>query len=207
MQQEGFVEVVEKAWKTQCNGLSSLDRWQLKVRTLRRLVRGWALNEVASLNKHKTELALEYSNLEGELEAGILSSSEKARMDEVALEIEKIWALEEIKAKQRSRDRNIGEGDRTTTYFQVVANQRSRNKRVEALEVPNGLVVDQKGMMDIALNFYKHLFRREDRPPISLRQDFWAQEELVRASENELLIAPFLVQMDSPLCFIINFGM
>jgi hypothetical protein len=31
---------------------------------------------------------------------------------------------------------------------------------------------DQKGMMDIALNFYKHLFRKEDRP-LSLSQDLW----------------------------------
>ena len=78
-------------------------------------------------------------------------------------------------------------------------------------------------MMDIAVNFYKHLFRREDRPPISLQQDFWRQADLVLDSENERLIAPFLmeklrmlfgvamlmvfqVQMDSPSCFITNFG-
>lgn len=45
---------------------------------------------------------------------------------------------------------------------------------------------DQKGMMDIALNFYKHLFRKEDRP-LSLSQDLWGQDDLVLESENELL--------------------
>jgi hypothetical protein len=42
-------------------------------------------------------------------------------------------------------------------------------------------------------DFYKHLFRREDKSPVSLGQDFWRHEDLVSNSENELLTAPFFV--------------
>jgi len=95
-----------------------------------------------------------------------------ARFRKVAKHLDNIWALEEIKARQRSRDKDIIEGDRNTTYFQVVANQRSRKKRVEGLEGPFSLVEDQNGMMDIAVSFYKQLFAKEDRMNVKLADNF-----------------------------------
>jgi hypothetical protein len=111
-----------------------MDIWQFRVRTFRRLVRGWVSNEVASLNKKKRELADEYNILDNKAEERGLSSSELKRLKEVTDELGKIWALDEIKIRQRSRDRNILEGDRNTAYFQAIANQRSRKKS----EWPNG---------------------------------------------------------------------
>ena len=56
--------------------------------------------------------------------------------------------MEEIRAKQRSRDRNIKEGDNNTTYFHALANQRNRKKRITVLEGPNGQVTDTSGYAD-----------------------------------------------------------
>jgi hypothetical protein len=78
-------------------------------------------------------------------------SAEKTRMELVACELDKIWPLEEIKSRQRSRDRNILEEDRNMVYFQAVANHKSRKKRVDALEDPNGLAKYHKRVMDIEL--------------------------------------------------------
>jgi hypothetical protein len=48
--------------------------------------------------------------------------------------------LEEIKVRQRSRDRSILEGDRNTTYFHAIANHRDQKKKIERLQSADGLV-------------------------------------------------------------------
>lgn len=105
-------------------------------------------------------------------------------------DLNKIWAMEETKARQRSRDRNVVEGDRNTKYFQTVANQR-RKTLIHAMEGPDGLVHDTKDIVEIASNFYKDLFKSEDRTNISLTDNFFAVSDKAKDCENEILEAPF----------------
>ena len=56
------------------------------------------MNEVARLNRYKSELVVQNNDLEAKMESRGLSNAEKTRMD-VAKELEKIWALEKIKAR------------------------------------------------------------------------------------------------------------
>jgi hypothetical protein len=191
LSKENFTEVVSKAWNTPYSEGKSIDKWQNKIRTLRRVVRGWAANEVAALNKTKVNLAKEYNRLDEEAERTGLPAQGIKRLKEVADELGRIWALKEIKIRQRSRDRDILEGGRNTTYFQAIANQRSRKKRVYSLKGPNGLVEDQTGMSKIAIDFYKNLFAVEKRENISLCTDFWEEGDRVTYEEREMLDAPF----------------
>jgi hypothetical protein len=69
--------------------------------------------------------------------------------------------MEEVKARQRSRDRIVREGDRNTAYFQAIANQRNRKKRIACLETPEGIVEDNALMLTHAVEFYKNLFGSE----------------------------------------------
>jgi hypothetical protein len=63
LEKETFRGVVEKAWNTSYSLTRSIDRWQFKIRTLRRVVRGWAANEVAELNRTKVGLSKEFTRL------------------------------------------------------------------------------------------------------------------------------------------------
>lgn len=125
-----------------CKETKIIDIWQFRVRTFRKLVRGWAANQVSLLNKSKVKLSQEYRMLDKALEERELDADEWARLKFLEEELDKIWRIEENKIRQRSRYRDLLEGDRNTAYFHAVANYRSRKKRIEYLESPTGHVSD-----------------------------------------------------------------
>jgi hypothetical protein len=139
-----------------------MDVWQFKIRLVRKKVKGWALNINAQIRRQKQELLKEYNLLDIKLENMCATELERDRMKDIVKELEAIWRLEEIKARQRSRNRAVKEGDKNTTYFQAVANQRNRKKRISGLEGPNGWIDDNKGMLEHVVDFYKSLFGREE---------------------------------------------
>ena len=81
------------------------------------------------MKRKKQTLLQEFDFLDVFSETNALEEDDRDRMRDITKELDHIWSVEEIKAKQRSRDRNISEGDRNTTYFQALANQRKRKKR------------------------------------------------------------------------------
>lgn len=90
-----------------------------------------------------------------------MSLVERERMKTINGELESVWKMEEIKAHQRSIDRQVKEGDRNTAYFMAIAHQRTRKKRIEGLEGPNGWIENNKDMLEHVVRFYKTLFEKE----------------------------------------------
>jgi hypothetical protein len=82
----------------------------------------------------------EYDILDIKAENMSLAAIERERLNVVLKELNSYWIIEETKAKRRSRDRDVVEGDRNTTYFRAVANQRRRKKQINVLDGPTGPV-------------------------------------------------------------------
>ena len=158
MQRDDFSDIVKKVWETPCSLSDPIDVWQFKLRLLRKKIKGWAWNINAEIKKKKSALLEEFDILDVFSEHNQLNDSKKTRMNEIQHELENIWCIEESKAKQKSRDRNILEGDRHTAYFQAVANQRKRKKTISSLKGPNGETNNNKEMLQLAVDFYKKPF-------------------------------------------------
>lgn len=115
----------------------------------------------------------EYDTLDIKSESTPLSLEDQTRMKQIHEEMQKIWLKEETKSKQRSRDRDIKEGDKNTAYFHAVANQRRRKTLIHTLDGPDGPVTSTVEMLDVATSFYKDLFCLEDRTGFTLSPTFF----------------------------------
>jgi hypothetical protein len=64
LQHKEFDELVKKVWNTQVQGEKAIDRWQAKIRLLRKKAKGWSANVEAEISKRKTRLSREYDSLD-----------------------------------------------------------------------------------------------------------------------------------------------
>jgi regulator of replication initiation timing len=72
------------------------------------------------MNKEKTTMAIEFTQLESKMEQNSSLDIERRRLKEVGDKLNKIWSQEDIKARQRSRDREMQEGTETQAIFRLL---------------------------------------------------------------------------------------
>jgi len=105
LEQPNFKDLVVKVWNTSCAFTDPVDVWQFKIRLLRKKTKGWSWNRNAEVKKLKQQLLKEFDNLDIKQEKGFLNQCDRDRMDSINKDLEAWWRLEEIKVRQRSREK------------------------------------------------------------------------------------------------------
>jgi hypothetical protein len=123
-------------------------------------LKGWSRNIEVARNKRKKEILIEIDLMDSLMEQAPLSAQQKLKRQELKGELKKVWRVEEIRVRQRSRDRDVKEEDKNIAYFFALANQRKRKKCISCLIDGDITFSDNKGMLKHAMTFYKKLLAR-----------------------------------------------
>jgi hypothetical protein len=146
--------------------------WQSKIRNLRKKIKGWHRNREAELRREKVSLTAELNRLDLLAEQQVLLVLELERVRVIKAQLEKLWLIDEIRARQRSRDIDIKEGDKNTAYFFAKANQRRGKKIIFGLENNGELITENEGMLKHVVEYYKYLFDKESKDNVRMDEDF-----------------------------------
>jgi len=143
---DDFFDLITNVWTAENRGTTPLQRWQNKIRAVRRFLRGWAKNQVGENKKKKISLLQQLDILDRKAESTLLSPQELEHKRVLSAELSGLLREEELYWFQRSKATRLLQGDANTRYFQLVANGRHRKTRIFQLEQEEGTIVGHENI-------------------------------------------------------------
>jgi hypothetical protein len=191
MEREGFVEIVKESWNANTYHKFDIDKWQEKVRKLRRHIKGWHINVEGVYRKEKKMLLDKMDVLDKKEEHTPLSIQEKELQVEMHKRLKKLLRDEEIKWRQRAKEKDLKKGDGYTKYFHLKASGRRKQNHISVLHHNGEEIMGDANLIKHVTEFYKALFGPS--PVTSLRMDGVVCDQL-NEEDRQSLITPFSLE-------------
>jgi hypothetical protein len=139
-----------------------------KTKRLKKTLKGWHINIEGNYRKTKKMLTQKNDVHDSKGEVSVLSDQERQEKLCFESDLRRLLAEEEIKMRQKAREKFIMDGDENTKYFHLRAKGRRRLK-IQSL-CQEGLIIEgEDGINKVATNFYRELFGPSDISHINMR--------------------------------------
>ena len=152
---EGFLDLIAREWVKDSGGRPPVEKWQCKIRHLRRFLHGWPKHTHGIYKAEKERLLLFIQALDLKAESTILDTRELETKMEAELRLKELFIEEELKWALRAKVRKIVQGDDNTQFFHMIANDKHRKKRIFQLEQDEGTIVGQENLKVYITEYYK----------------------------------------------------
>src|SRR6266498_1813939 len=189
--QEGFYEMVAAEWAAVSKGNTPIERWQKKIRHLRRFLKGWAKNLSGKYKKEKGRLLAIIDELDLKAETTPLSMSEREALKEANERVTKLRGDEESKWAQWAKIKHVQEGGQNTKYFHLIANGKHRKKKIFQLEQDEGTIVGEENLKTYITEYYKRLFGSPESNTFTMMENITHDIPQITLEENDILTAAF----------------
>lgn len=143
LHRDGFQEMVAEVWNREVRWKDALEKWQNRIRAVRKYLRGWSKHSLGEDRKKKKLITLKLDALDKKSESYMLSTQELEQKSILSFELSKMRRKEELYWAQRAKAGMILQGDDNTKFFHLLANGRYRKTRITQLEQEEGIIVGQ----------------------------------------------------------------
>ena len=182
---------MEKVWREENRGVSSIERWQNKIRRLRQFLRGWAKNKSGHYKKEKKELISKLDVLDKKAENEALLQWEIDLKQTLKARLIQLLHEEEIKWYQRGKTTKILQGDMNTKYFLLIVNSKHRKTRIFQLEDGDKIIKGDEELKKYITDYYRGLFGPSENSFLTIDENRREDIPQVTDDESESLIAMF----------------
>jgi hypothetical protein len=159
---DGFLERVRNWWGSyQFSGTASYVLAN-KLKALKGDLKKWNEDEFGHVTMKKNMMMADLRELDLVEETRPLSVDEKSKKELTIVELDKLFLMEEISWRQKSRALWLQEGDKNSKFFHRLANSHRNANSITRLSMDGNMSYNQDDIRDHIASFYERLYTETD---------------------------------------------